>query len=71
MMTVGAGLHWWHVKAAAPRIHPRLPTFPHMIYTLAGAGPLKIPGLFILFSVTSFYAFPTVRFFGWEIEPLT
>lgn len=69
-MLVGAMLHWWHVNAAYPRIHPRLPAFAHMGYTLAGAGPLKIPGLFFLFSLTPFYSFEPINFLGNEISPL-
>ena len=71
VMLFGAMLHWWHVAAATPKIHPRLPSFAHMGYTLAGAGPLKIPGLFFLFSITSLYSFPVATFLGWELEPLT
>ena len=69
-MIFGAMLHWWHVSAATPKIHPRLPSFAHMGYTLAGAGPLKIPGLFFLFSITVMYGYPVATFLGWELEPL-
>lgn len=70
-MLIGAMLHWWHVTAATPQLHPRLPAFAHMGYTLAGAGPSKIPGLFFLFSIKAFYSFPTAIFMGWEIDALT
>lgn len=70
MMLFGAMLHWWHVNAARPRLHPRLPSFAHMGYTLAGAGPLKIPGLFFLFSISSFYPYAPINFLSFEISPL-
>ena len=70
MMLTGAMLHWWHVTAASPKLHPRLPTFAHIGYTLAGAGPLKVPGLFFLFSITALYSYPTATFLGWELDAL-
>lgn len=71
MMLTGAMLHWWHVAAASPRLHPRLPTFAHIGYTLAGAGPLKVPGLFFLFSIKALYSYPVAIFLGWELDALT
>ncbi|MEM8859496.1 MAG: cytochrome c oxidase assembly protein [Chloroflexota bacterium] len=71
VMLVGALLHWWHVTAATPKIHPRLPSFAHMGYTLAGAGPLKIPGLFFLFSITPLYGYSEATFLGWELDTVT
>lgn len=70
-MLTGAMLHWWHVTAASPKLHPRLPSFAHIGYTLAGAGPLKIPGLFFLFSIKALYSYPAAEFLGWELDPLT
>lgn len=70
VMLFGAMLHWWHVAAATPKLHPRLPAFAHMGYTLAGAGPLKIPGLFFLFSISVLYAYPAATFLGFELAPL-
>lgn len=69
-MLIGAMMHWWHVAAATPKIHPRLPSFAHMGYTLAGAGPLKIPGLFFLFSISVLYSYPEATFLGWELSSL-
>ncbi|MFK7800390.1 MAG: cytochrome c oxidase assembly protein [Anaerolineae bacterium] len=69
-MLTGGMLHWWHVAAATPKLHPRLPAFAHMGYTLAGAGPLKVPGLFFLFAIKAFYAYPEAIFLGWEMDAL-
>lgn len=70
-LTLAALFHWWHITGAAPRIHKKLPTFAHVGYTLASAAPLKVPGLFLLFSFTAAYpAYATANFLGWEIDPL-
>lgn len=69
-LTLAALLHWWHVTGAAPRLHPELPLFPHIGYTMAGALPLKVPGLLLLFSTSVAYSYPAVIFWGMEIDPL-
>ncbi|MCA9980469.1 MAG: cytochrome c oxidase assembly protein [Anaerolineales bacterium] len=69
-LLIAASLHWWHITGAQPRLHPKLPFFPHMGYTMAGALPLKVPGLLLLFSVSVVYTYPAVFLFGLEIDPL-
>lgn len=69
-LLIAASLHWWHVTGAQPRLHAKLPFFPHMGYTMAGALPLKVPGLLLLFSISVAYTYPTVTLFGLEIDPL-
>lgn len=69
-LLLAAALHWWHITGAAPRLHPELPLFPHIGYTMAGALPLKVPGLLLLFSVSVAYHYPAVTFLGLEIDPL-
>ena len=65
-------LHWWQITGASPRLHRKLPTLPHIGYTMLGAAPLKIPGLFLLFSLTNSYpAYPNPALWGWVIDPLT
>lgn len=63
--------HWWHITGASPRLHSKLPSLAHIGYTLAGAAPLKIPGLFLLFSVHNSFPYPTQTILGWTIDPLT
>ena len=67
---LAALLHWWHVTAAFPRLHPPLPTFAHIGYTWAGMLPLKLPGLFFLFATAPFYNYPTATFLGIEMDAL-
>ncbi len=69
-MMTGAMLHWWHVTAAAPRLHPRLPGFTHMGYTFIGAAPLKIPGIVFLFAYLPFYGYEAGTFLGFPLDPL-
>ena len=69
-LITAALFHWWHITGASPRIHQKLPSITHVAYTLFGAAPLKIPGLFLLFSTTVLYHYPTTDFFGVTIEPL-
>ena len=68
---LAALLHWWHVTAAFPRLHPPLPTFAHIGYTWAGMLPLKIPGLIFLFAFLPFYDYPTATFLGFELDAHT
>jgi cytochrome c oxidase assembly factor CtaG len=71
-LTLFALAHWWHIAGASPHLHPPLPTLAHIGYTMAGVAPLKIPGLFLLFSLTNSYpAYPGTLFWLWEIDPLT
>ncbi len=69
-LLLAASLHWWHITGAAPRLHAPLPLFPHIGYTMAGALPLKVPGLLLLFSITVAYSYPAVTFLGLDIDPL-
>ncbi len=69
-MIGGALLHWWHVTAARPHLHGRLPGLTHMGYTIVGAAPLKIPGLIFLIAVVPIYSFPSGRILGYAIDPL-
>lgn len=69
-ITLAALFHWWHITGAAPRLHQRLPRVAHIGYTMAGSAPLKIPGLFFLFSMSVSYAYPSAVLLGWEIDPL-
>ncbi len=69
-LITAALFHWWHITGAAPRLHKKLPSFAHIGYTAAGAAPLKVPGLLLLFSLHAFYPYPTATFFGLAIDPL-
>ena len=55
----GGALYWWHITAAAPRLHKPLPHIPHIVYTAIGALPIKIIGLFFLFTGHTQYNYPT------------
>lgn len=71
-LTVAGLFHWWHITGASPRLHRKLPSMAHIGYTFAGAAPLKIPGLFLLFSLhNSFPTYPGTELWGWVINPLT
>lgn len=69
-LVTAAMFHWWHITGASPRIHKKLPSITHFGYTLLGAAPLKIPGLFLLFSEVALYDYPSTEFLGVTIAPL-
>ncbi|MCA9973132.1 MAG: cytochrome c oxidase assembly protein, partial [Anaerolineales bacterium] len=51
-------LYWWHVAAAAPRLHAPLPLLVRAGYALLGAGPIKLTGIVLLFGREGVYAYP-------------
>ncbi len=67
----GAGaLYWWHITAAVPRLHDPLPHIPHIAYTAIGALPIKIIGLFFLFTEHTQYNYPTPAYAWLSLTPL-
>jgi cytochrome c oxidase assembly factor CtaG len=50
-------LFWWHVTAAAPRIHKRLPPFARFVYVLAAIPPNMLAGVAIAFARGPIYPY--------------
>ena len=50
-------LFWWHVTAAAPHIHKRLPPFGRFVYVLAAIPPNMLAGVAIAFARGPIYSY--------------
>lgn len=53
-----ACFYWWHILAASPQIHKPMPPLVRIGYVLAGAIPIKIIGLVLLFTSSKIYNYP-------------
>lgn len=51
-------LYWWHITGAFPRLHRSMPLFVRAGYALAGAAPLKLVGLVLIFMEKTIYHYP-------------
>lgn len=61
--------YWWHITAAAPRLHRPLPPLTRIAYTAAGTWPVKAVGIVVLFTKTEIYDYPaTFRLTGLVIN---
>ena len=69
-LAAAGALYWWHITAATPRLHQPLPRLPHIAYTAIGALPIKISGLFFLFTEHTEYNYPTPALPWLTITPL-
>jgi putative membrane protein len=63
-----AGLYWWHITGSARVLHmPMLPII-RILYTLLGAGPIKLVGLILLFTDETIYSYPgTITMSGLDL----
>ncbi len=61
-------LTWWHITAAAPRLHQPLPTFVHLVYILACGWPIKVMGAAVLFNPEPAYLYADPGFSAWGVS---
>jgi putative membrane protein len=63
-----AGLYWWHITGSAGALHTPLPPIIRILYTLLGAGPIKLVGLILLFIEETVYSYPgTIALSGLDL----
>lgn len=53
-----AGLYWWHITGALPRVHPLLPWWVRVVYTFIGVVAIKALGLIVMFTPAVLYPYP-------------
>lgn len=58
VLIVIACLYWWHILAVSPQLHAPMPAVVRIGYVLAGALPIKIIGLVLLFTNSKIYSYP-------------
>lgn len=51
-------LNWWHITAAWPQIHGRMPPIIRVLYTFISIWPIKMIGLVLLFITQPIYDYP-------------
>jgi len=63
-----AVFYWWHIVAAAPRLHAAMPPLWRVGYAALGAAPIKVVGLVLMFTTTAVYHYPAeISFYNLEI----
>lgn len=63
-----AGLYWWHITGSAHVFYLPMPPLIRILYTLLGAGPIKLVGLILLFTEETIYGYPgTIAFSGLDM----
>ncbi len=63
-----AGLYWWHITGSAQVFYMPMPPLIRILYTLFGAGPIKLVGLVLLFTEETIYSYPgTIAFTGLDL----
>ncbi len=67
-MLFTALFYWWHITAAAPRLHPPMPRPVRIFYAIAGAWAIKGVGFILLFSTQSPYQYPASIQSVWGID---
>ena len=58
ILFIVACFYWWHILAVSPQIHKPMPPVVRIGYVLAGAIPVKIIGLVLLFTSSKIYNYP-------------
>lgn len=53
-----AGLYWWHITGAMPRVHPPMPWLLRILYTFVGVVTIKLVGLIVMFAEQRYYFYP-------------
>ena len=58
VLIIVACFYWWHILAVSPQLHTPMPAVVRIGYVLAGALPVKIIGLVLLFTNSKIYNYP-------------
>jgi putative membrane protein len=63
-----AAFYWWHITGSAGALHAPMPPIIRILFTLLGAGPIKLVGLILLFTDETIYNYPgTIALSGLDL----